>query len=72
MKLLATIATKRSIHNRPASGSSSGNIGKAKLIKINIAKLLGDKVAVTSGLEGITNVITIGAMYLEDGENIKY
>ncbi|MBK8626303.1 MAG: efflux RND transporter periplasmic adaptor subunit [Saprospiraceae bacterium] len=46
--------------------------GKAKLIKISIAKLLGDKVAVTSGLEGVTNVITIGAMYLEDGENIKY
>ena len=46
--------------------------GKAKLIHIKIAKLMGDKVAVASGLEGISNVVTIGAMYLEDGENISY
>ncbi|MFN8339496.1 MAG: efflux RND transporter periplasmic adaptor subunit [Saprospiraceae bacterium] len=46
--------------------------GRAKLIHIKIAKLLGDKVAVASGLEGINNVVTIGAMYLEDGENIAY
>lgn len=46
--------------------------GKAKLTNIRISKLLGDKVAVASGLEGISNVVTIGAMYLEDGDNIKY
>ncbi len=46
--------------------------GKAKQIKITIAKLLGDKVAVSSGLDGITNVITTGAMYLEEGDSIEY
>lgn len=46
--------------------------GKAKQIKINIAKLLGDKVAVASGLDGISNVITTGAMYLEDGDKISH
>lgn len=46
--------------------------GKAKLVDIQISKLLGDKVAVASGLEGISNVITIGAMYLEEGDQISY
>lgn len=46
--------------------------GKAKLIHIKIDRLLGDKVSVASGLEGVSNVITIGAMYLEDGDNISY
>jgi multidrug efflux system membrane fusion protein len=46
--------------------------GKAKLIKINIAKLLGDKVAVSSGLDGIAHVITTGAMYLEEGDPVEY
>lgn len=46
--------------------------GRAKLIRIKIAKLLGDKVSVASGLETVNNVVTIGAMYLEDGESITY
>ncbi|MEZ4910083.1 MAG: efflux RND transporter periplasmic adaptor subunit [Saprospiraceae bacterium] len=46
--------------------------GKAKLLHIKIAKLLGDKVAVASGLEGASNVVTIGAIYLEDGDSISY
>lgn len=46
--------------------------GKAKLMDIRISKLLGDKVAVASGLENVTNVITIGSMYLEDGDSVKY
>ena len=46
--------------------------GKAKQIKITIAKILGDKIAVSGGLGGITNVITTGAMYLEDGDPIEY
>lgn len=45
--------------------------GKAKKIRVSIAKLIGDKVAINHGLEGITEVITIGAMYLEDGDLIK-
>lgn len=46
--------------------------GQAKLKNITIAKLMGDKVAIASGLEDIGNVITTGAMYLEDGDIIKY
>ncbi len=46
--------------------------GKAKQTKITIAKLLGDKVAVSSGLDGVTNVITTGAMYLEEGDPVEY
>jgi multidrug efflux system membrane fusion protein len=46
--------------------------GQAKIKHIKISKLLGDKVAVASGLEEVSNVITIGAMYLEDGDKIKH
>jgi multidrug efflux system membrane fusion protein len=45
--------------------------GKAKKLNIRIAKLLGDKVAISEGLEGIDEVITTGAVYLEDGERVK-
>ncbi len=44
--------------------------GKAKKLHLSIAKLLGDKVAISSGLEGIKEVITTGAMYLEDGDTV--
>ncbi|MBK9736105.1 MAG: efflux RND transporter periplasmic adaptor subunit [Saprospiraceae bacterium] len=42
--------------------------GKAKRIGVQIVKLLGDKVAISSGLEDIKEVVTIGAMYLEEGD----
>ncbi|MBK6362283.1 MAG: efflux RND transporter periplasmic adaptor subunit [Saprospiraceae bacterium] len=45
--------------------------GKAKRVNIRIAKILGDKVAISSGMEGINEVITTGAIYLEDGEMVK-
>lgn len=45
--------------------------GKAKKISISIAKLLGNKVAVSHGLEGVKEVVTTGAMYLEEGDQVK-
>lgn len=45
--------------------------GKAKKLSIEIAKILGDHVAVSKGLEGINEVVTIGAVYLEDGEKVS-
>jgi membrane fusion protein, multidrug efflux system len=45
--------------------------GKAKRISLKISKLLGDKVAISSGLEGVSEIITTGAMYLEDGDLVK-
>ncbi|MBC7885947.1 MAG: efflux RND transporter periplasmic adaptor subunit [Saprospiraceae bacterium] len=46
--------------------------GKAKKIVLKIAKLLGDKVAVSQGLDGIEEVVTIGSMYLEEGDKINF
>ena len=46
--------------------------GLAKRIKLTIAKLLGDKVAISNGLEGIEMVVTTGAMYLEEGDKVTY
>lgn len=43
----------------------------AKKIPIRIHKLLGDKVAVQSGLEGVEKVVTIGSIYLEDGDKVQ-
>jgi len=45
--------------------------GKAIKKKISIDKILGDQVAVGSGLENITQVITAGAIYLEDGDKVE-
>ena len=45
--------------------------GKAKKIEVEIEKISGDKVSVKSGLEGIGKVVTIGAVYLEEGEKIR-
>lgn len=45
--------------------------GKAKKIEVEIEKISGDKVTVTSGLDGIEKVVTIGAIYLEEGEKIR-
>ena len=45
--------------------------GKAKIITLTIAKLLGDKVAISAGLDGVSEVVTTGSMYLEDGDPVK-
>lgn len=45
--------------------------GKAKKIRLTISKLLGDKVAIINGLEGVNSVVTTGSMYLEEGDLVK-
>jgi hypothetical protein len=45
--------------------------GKAKSIPIVISRIQGSRVIVESGLEGIEEVVTIGAVYLEDGDQIN-
>ena len=45
--------------------------GKAKKLLVEIEKISGDKVTVKSGLTGIDKVVTIGAIYLEEGEKIR-
>ena len=44
--------------------------GKAKKLELTIAKLLGDKVSISSGLEGVNEIVTTGAMYLEEGDKV--
>ncbi|MBP9210515.1 MAG: efflux RND transporter periplasmic adaptor subunit [Saprospiraceae bacterium] len=46
--------------------------GHAQSIELEIAQLLGERVAISRGLEGIDAVITTGAMYLEDGDPVRY
>lgn len=38
---------------------------------VTIAFVAGDRVAVTSGLEGVTTVVTDGAAYLDDGATVR-
>jgi hypothetical protein len=38
---------------------------------VTIAFLIGDRVAVTSGLEGVATVVTDGAAYLDDGATLR-
>ncbi len=45
--------------------------GKAIKREIIIDKILGDKVSVLSGLEGVKEVITSGAVYLQPNDKIK-
>ncbi|MEY3368109.1 MAG: hypothetical protein RI973_1264 [Bacteroidota bacterium] len=45
--------------------------GKAKAIPIKIAQLFDDKVVVSSGLESVTRLVTVGAPYLADGAQVK-
>jgi multidrug efflux system membrane fusion protein len=45
--------------------------GKAKNVKLQIASVLGDKVAISSGLDGISELITTGALFLEDGDLVS-
>lgn len=47
-----------------------GDGGIARKIPVNIAFLSGEKVAVSSGLEKVTTVVTAGAPYLRDGQAI--
>jgi RND family efflux transporter MFP subunit len=47
-----------------------GEGGKASKIPVSIAFLTGEKVAIFSGLENVTTVVTAGAPYLRDGQAI--
>jgi membrane fusion protein, multidrug efflux system len=44
---------------------------RAERRSVTIAFLTGDRVAVTSGLEGVTTVVTDGAAYLDDGAMLR-
>lgn len=44
--------------------------GKAKQREVEILQLMGDKVAIAGNLEGLKEVVTIGAMFLEDGDSV--
>jgi membrane fusion protein, multidrug efflux system len=44
---------------------------RAERRSVTIAFLTGDRVAVTSGLEGVTTVVTDGAAYLDDGTMLR-
>jgi membrane fusion protein, multidrug efflux system len=44
---------------------------RAERRSVTIAFLAGDRVAVTSGLEGVTTVVTDGAAYLDDGATLR-
>ncbi|MCB0689989.1 MAG: efflux RND transporter periplasmic adaptor subunit [Saprospiraceae bacterium] len=45
--------------------------GRALSVPITINRILGDQVAVGEGLEGVDSVVTIGAIYLEEGDLIS-
>jgi membrane fusion protein, multidrug efflux system len=45
--------------------------GKAKKLSIIIDRILGDRVVVSSGLEGVSQVVTIGSVYLEEGDQVS-
>ena len=47
------------------------NNGKAKRLAVNVAYLLGDRVVIVSGLEGQTQVVAAGAMYLSEGVKVS-
>lgn len=67
-----TIPVEALVQSNGAEGEIFTNEnGIARKKKVIITKILGDKVAISKGLEGISNVITIGASYLEDGDKIK-
>jgi len=44
---------------------------RAERRAITIAFLAGDRVAVTAGLEGVREVVTAGAAYLNDGDAVR-
>lgn len=45
--------------------------GRAQRRTVNVAFLDGDVVAVTSGLEGVDSVVTDGAAWLSDGDEVR-
>ncbi len=45
--------------------------GKSRRIDVRVEKLLGDRVAISKGLEGIERVITLGASYAADGSSVE-
>jgi RND family efflux transporter MFP subunit len=45
--------------------------GKAKLVRLSIAAIHGDKVAINGGLDGVTELITTGALFLEEGDLVR-
>lgn len=44
--------------------------GKARKVQVNILELMGEKVAISGDVENLRTVVTIGAMFLEDGESV--
>lgn len=78
---IKTIGTKQSMQSIPVEALVSSNDGKGviyivedgKAVKktIGIDKILGARVAVSSGLENITEVVTAGAVYLEEGNKVE-
>jgi membrane fusion protein, multidrug efflux system len=44
---------------------------RAERRSVTIAFLTGDRVAVTSGLEGVASIVTAGAAYLDDGTTLR-
>jgi multidrug efflux pump subunit AcrA (membrane-fusion protein) len=46
--------------------------GKAKAHLVKIDRLQGNDVVISAGLTNLTEVITIGALYLEEGDSVIY
>jgi len=44
--------------------------GKAQKVKVEIAAVQGDRIAVSKGLETITKIVTEGAAYLSEGDSV--
>lgn len=69
---MTTIPIEALVKTNGSSGEAFTVVdGKAVKIYLTIAKLLGDKVAVSAGLDGVDNVVTTGSMYLEEGDKVK-
>jgi membrane fusion protein, multidrug efflux system len=45
--------------------------GKAKKTPVKIGNILGEKVDIISGITAMQEIVTIGAMYLEDGDLVE-
>lgn len=45
--------------------------GKAKKTAVKIGQILGDKVEIISGITTMQEIVTVGAMYLEDGDLVE-
>jgi membrane fusion protein, multidrug efflux system len=45
--------------------------GKAKKASVKIGNILGEKVEIISGISAMQEIVTIGAMYLEDGDLVE-